>query len=298
MTTPPRRVAANLMAVELRATRNQWTVGALAALAVHAVVIAGMALAPAPKRTVKHDGDEPIEGSGCTTIVSPCRICRGADVLPGSDSTKVHTRRCPEPMRRLLRRKPLRAPPVEVDLLRAEIVENLGEPTGKLPPQTAPPKPELEKQAARVHKVRRLVSRSKLGKLLQGDKTSNKRRSKLGKIIGTRTGRRGGDALVSRKGSAYVREVRLDMQRNFILPGSVPVWLRKKLRARVRITRMTATGGVLAYKVTRKSGNEAFDRTVRALLSGYKAGVRRLPEPPPHILSEINSRGLLIILRG
>ncbi len=292
------RHGADLLALEQRGTRKQLFVGVLAAVGVHTVIIGGLALAPAPARTVESTSAEVIEGSGCTTIVSPCRVCRGADIVPGASATKVHTRRCPEPMRRLLRRKPLRSPPVEVDLLRAEIVENLGDPTGKLPPEALPPKPEQKKQAARVHKVRRLISRSKLGKILSGDKTSDKRRSKLGRIIGTRTGRRGGDGLVSRKGSAYVRDVRLDMQRNFVLPGSVPVWLRNKLRARVRITRMTATGGVLAYKVVSKSGNEAFDRTVRALLSGYKAGVRRLPEPPPHILDEINSRGLLIILQG
>ncbi len=290
--------AAHLVAVEQRTTRNQMVVGAVAAALVHTLVIGGLALAPSPSEAAKESEQEPIEGSGCATIVSPCRICRGSDIAPPASSGKVHTRRCPEPMRRLLRRTALRAPPVEVDLLRAEIVENLGDPAGKLPPDTPPPQPEEQKQAARVHKVRRLVSRSKLGKILAGDKSAAKRRSKLGKIIGTRTGRKGGDGLVSRKGSAYVREVRLDMQRNFVLPGSVPVWLRKTLRARVRITRMTATGRVMTYKVVSKSGNEAFDRTVRALLRGYKAGVRRLPEPPPHILDEINSRGLLIILRG
>jgi hypothetical protein len=33
-------------------------------------------------------------------------------------------------------------------------------------------------------------------------------------------------------------------------------------------------------------------------MNGYKSGSRSLPEPPPHILEEINSRGFVIELRG
>ena len=287
-----------MLAVERRTARNQMLMGAAAAALVHVAVIGGLALSPPSQDQTRSEEDALTEGSGCATTVSPCRVCRGAGEVSLSDDGKVHSRRCPEPIRRLLRRPPIAAPRVEVDLLRAEIVENLGDPTGNLPPETPPPKPEEVRQAARVKKVRKLVSRSKLGTILSGDKTSAAKRSKLGRIIGTRTGRRGGDGLVSRKGSAYVRDVRVAMQRNFVLPGSVPVWLRKSLRARVRITRMTATGQVLAFRVVKKSGNDAFDRTVHGLLVGYKSGVRRLPEPPPHVLTEINSRGLLIILRG
>lgn len=296
---PPALGAAEMLAVERRTVRNRMLVGGAAAAVVHLVVIGGLALAPAPTRAVDGDADLLAEGSGCATTVSPCRVCRGSGGTPASGGDKVHARRCPEPMRRLLRRAAVAAPRVEIDLLRAEIVENLGTPEGKLPPELAPPaKPEEKLQAARVAKVRKLVTRSKLGTLLGGDKTAASRRSKLDSIIGTSAGRRGGDGLVSRKGSAYVREVRLAMQQNFVLPGTVPVWQRKTLQVRVKISRMTATGQVLAYRIVRKSGNDAFDATVNTLLRGYKSGLRRLPEPPPHILTEINSRGLLIILRG
>ena len=288
-----------MLALERRTVRNRMLVGATAAAVVHMVVIGGLALAPAPSHKVAGDAEALAEGSGCATTVSPCRVCRGSATLSGSHDGKVHARRCPEPMRRLLRRAPVNAPRVEVDLLRAEIVENLGDPAGKLPPDALPPsKPEEKLKAARVAKVHKLVTRSKLGKLLTGGKTAQSRRSKLDSIIGTSAGRRGGDGLVSRKGSAYVREVRLAMQQNFILPGTVPVWLRKTLQVRVKIGRMTATGQVLAYRIVSESGNDAFDSTVNNLLRGYKSGLRRLPEPPPHILTEINSRGLLVILRG
>lgn len=291
--------AAAMLAVERRTVRNRMLVGAAAAALVHMVVIGGLALAPTPKPKTEADADALAEGSGCATTVSPCRVCRGSAGLPGTNDGKVHARRCPEPMRRLLRRAAVEAPRVEVDLLRAEIVENLGDPAGKLAPDAAPPlKPEEALKADRVAKVRKLVTRSKLGSLLSGDKTDQSRRSKLDSIIGTSAGRRGGDGLVSRKGSTYVREVRLAMQQNFVLPGTVPVWLRKTLQVRVKISRMTATGQVLGYRIVSKSGNDAFDATVNTLLIGYKSGLRRLPEPPPHILTEINSRGLLIILRG
>lgn len=279
--------------------RSSILAGIGAAITVHFGVIAALALAPAPERATRAATEEVVEGAGCTTVVSPCRLCAGGGAAPEREGGQPRSRRCPEPMRRLQRRTLLLAPRVEVDLLRAELVENFGDPTGTVLPQekvhrTAEQRPPEE----RVRQVKNLIATSKLGNILDGGEKADTQRSKLGRILGTHTGKVGGDALVSRKGSAYVREVRLDMQRNFVLPGTVPVWMRKSLKARVRITRMTATGGVLAYSVEKKSGNDAFDSTVRSLLSGYKAGIRNLPEPPAHILSEINSRGLLVILRG
>ncbi len=245
------------------------------------------------------------ETGGCTSVISPA--CLGesrpkSTPIPPSEDEQPGSRRCPEPLRRLLRREHEPPPPALVDLLEAEIVERLGEADGKALPVNAPKReaaPAQNVQQKRIETLDKLVrADNKLDSILKGGDDGEARRSELGKILGTRTGRADGDGLVNRSGSAYVREVRIAMQKSFVLPGSVPPWLRAELQAKVRITRMTATGQVLEYKIDKRSGNEAFDDTVKALLGGYKAGFRSLPPPPPHVLEEINSRGLIVDLRG
>ena len=270
--------------------------GVAVVLLVHLGLVAAVVLTPAETRATDN---QTTDDGPCTPVVSPS-CCGGGGPISasGSDHGKPGNRRCPEPMRRRQRRELADLPPTTVDLLQAQIIERLGSETGKLPPTTREEHKPKEKTERRLEKVAKIVDDGDLKKILKGGKTSRARRSKLGSILGKATGRKDGDGLVSRKGSAYVREVRIAMQNAFILPGQVPVWLRKELRARVRVTRMTATGRVLAYRVERKSGNDAFDKTVRRLMSGYKSGLRSLPQPPPHILRDINSRGMVISLRG
>ncbi|GEM_PF-2944436 len=276
--------------------RVELLAGIGAVVAVHLGVVGAIVMTPARTRT---EVDSGMDDGPCTSVVSPS-CCGGRVQDTGGGSVgEPGTRRCPEPMRRRQRRRPEDAPASTVDLLQAQLIERLGSETGKLPPTTrAEHKPQQTKEERRRRKISKIVQGGELKKIFKGGKTSRARRSKLGSILGKATGRKDGDALVSRKGSAYVREVRIAMQNAFVLPGQVPVWLRKELRARVRITRMTATGRVLAYRVERKSGNDAFDKTVRSLMARYKSGLRTLPAPPPHILTEINSRGMRISLRG
>ncbi len=246
---------------------------------------------------------EPI--GDCTSVVSPAclgeKSGRSEPIAASRQAKAPGPRRCPEPMRRLLRREVEPPPPALVDLLEAELVERLGDPTGKALPLAPASGPKTAAEAAqqRISAVDKLVrADNKLDAILKGGDEGDARRSELGKILGTKTGQVGGDGLINRKGSAYVREVRIAMQRSFVLPGNVPPWLRAELRAKVRITRMTASGQVLEYAIDKKSGNEAFDDTVQALMAGYKSGLRSLPPPPPHVLEEILSRGLVVDLRG
>jgi hypothetical protein len=297
---------AALAAASARRMRQSLGAGAVVVVLAHAAI--GAAVVWTPRDTAHAAASQASAGgddaSGCASVISPA--CLGekrprGPLPPAKDDEITASRRCPEPLRRLLRREVEPPPSLLVDLLEAEIVERLGERDGTVVPSgpKAEAKPETVEQK-RVETVAKLVrgETAKLDTILKGGAQGEERRSKLGKILGTATGQKGGDGLVSRKGSAYVREVRIAMQQNFVLPGNVPPWLRKELRAKVRITRMTATGKVLEYSVIKKSGNPAFDDTVAALLASYRAGIRSLPEPPPHVLDEINSRGLVIDLRG
>lgn len=288
--------------------RHANVVGSIVVLLAHAAIGTTVWLAPTGQSdeamaaaAAAHSEDT----GGCSSVISPA--CLGesrpkSSAIPPAKDEQPGSRRCPEPLRRLLRRDHEPPPPALVDLLEAEIVERLGEANGKALPVNAPKReaaPTQNVQQQRIETLDKLVrADNKLDSILKGGDDGEARRSELGKILGTRTGRVDGDGLVNRSGSAYVREVRIAMQKSFVLPGTVPPWLRAELQAKVRITRMTATGQVLEYKIDKRSGNEAFDDTVQALLGGYKAGFRSLPPPPPHVLEEINSRGLIVDLRG
>lgn len=277
--------------------RFELVAGVAMVILVHFGIVAAVVLTPA--ETSAEQSETTDEGP-CSSVVSPS-CCSGKVAVTAGESEHgtPGTRRCPEPMRRRQRRAMADLPSATVDLLQAQIIERFGSETGNLPPTTREEHvPEVKKTERRMMQIAKIVDDGNLKKILKGGKKSRARRSKLGSILGKATGRKDGDGLVSRKGSAYVREVRIAIQNNFVLPGQVPVWLRKELRARVRVTRMTATGRVLAYRIERKSGNDAFDKTVRRLMSGYKSGLRMLPTPPPHILTDINSRGMVISLRG
>jgi hypothetical protein len=282
--------------------------GLMVVLGAHGALALVLSLAPAPEpggAPAAAAGPGPSDDpDGCTAVISPAclgeRRPQAQAPPPAPEAELPGARRCPEPLRRLLRREPAPPPEVLVDLLEAEIVERLGDPEGKLAAAPRPPPKPAAEAKARVAALDQLVkpAAKPLAKILAGGQQSEAKRQQLGKILGTKSGQRGGDGLVHRSGSAYVREVRIAMQQAFVLPGNVPPWLRAELRAKVRISRMTATGRVLAFDVLQRSGNDAFDATVRALLGGYKAGIRALPAPPPHVLEQINSRGLVVELRG
>ena len=278
--------------------------GVIVVLVAHSLVLGAVTLAPEPeiaagKAAVAHDTEQT---EGCASIVTPSCVGDPVQVTAteSDDIAPPRSRRCPEPMRRLMRRELEPAPRTEVDLLIAELVERLGDPKGKVV-RVAKPSAATTRvvRQQRVESVRKLIAgkNDKLGNILGGGDKATARRNKLGAILGTATGKKGGNALVSRKGSAYARELKTTVLNHFTVPGDVPPWLRKSLRCRVRITRMTATGRVLSFTMEKKSGNAPFDKAVRRLMNGYKAGLRQLPKPPAHILTAINSRGFVIDFR-
>jgi hypothetical protein len=275
-------------------TRADLGVGMGVAAAIH--VLLGIAIMIAPAGT-GHTEVVTAQEAGCSSVVSPS--CVGAEQRKPAaqtaeekeESKPLDERRCPEPLRRGLRREHEPPPSVAVDLLQAELVAALGSESGKAAQAAGQPLP--------VPKITDgLFGDTKLGSILNENADAQAKKKKLGDILGTATGKVGGEGKVNMPGSAYVREVRQSVQDRFVLPPSVPVWERAGLVAKIRITRMTASGQVLEYSIEKKSGHEGFDDAVADLMRGYKSGMRTLPEPPPHILEEINSRGMMIELRG
>lgn len=285
-------------------TRRDLAVGGVLAALVHVALGATFLLTPPGAEAAAPVDAEP-EKEGCASVVSPA--CVGAGPQKKSTEEPVEEeetavpddRRCPDPMRRILRREAEPPPPVAVDLLQAQLVAAQGVETGKridsgsrpgVGGQQAPKPPSKLAEA--------MGQESKLGDLLNEGDGGEQRKKKLGDLLGRADGVKGGEGAVNMPGSAYVREVKQAVTRTFQTPANVPPWEASTLVAKVRVTRMTAGGQVLEWRLDKKSGNEDYDDAVRALMNGYKSGIRSLPKPPPHILEEINSRGFVIELRG
>jgi hypothetical protein len=281
-------------------TRADLAIGLGFAALIHAVLGVSLILAPAG-----HTGAPPpekLEKEGCASVVSPS--CIG---LPGvkkqvvpplkqQDQTEVQTLRCPEPVRRLLRRDEEPPLPVAVDLLQAQLVAALGDENatpradvGQRPGSGGAQAPKPEKKLAEA-----MGEQSKLGNILEKDEGGDARKKKLGNILGTATGSKDGEGKVNMSGSAYIRVVKQSVTSKFQAPGNIPPWELSGLSVKVRIDRMTATGTILSYHLDKQSGNETFDEAVAAFMAGYKSGMRTLPTPPDDILEQINSRGFTI----
>lgn len=290
------------MAASAALQRGDWIAGGVVAALGHAVMLTAMwfsaEAAPLPEQARQ---DPLVEG--CASVVSPA--CVGAVPLARSEpkpqpELAVSDRRCPEPMKRLLRRELEPPPAVDVDLLQAELVAAIGSEKGVRVDSGAQPGTGGQKapEPAKPTLSEAIGAPTKLGDLLQEGTGGEQKKKKLGAILGRPDGRAGGEGAVNQSGSAYVREVKTAVQRTFTAPAEIAPWELSELVAKVRITRMTATGQVLEWSVAKSSGNDVFDKAIRSLMKGYQSGMRSLPAPPPHLLAEINSRGLVIELRG
>jgi len=289
---------ANVAGTDAGVSRRSVVVGAGVAVAVHALL--GVALALAPAHLTGAPTPEKQEKEGCAAVVSPS--CIG---LPGmkkqkspeakkEDQVDAKARRCPEPVRRLLRREEEPPPPVEVDLLQAQLVAALGDENTK-PRADIGSHPGTGGQYAPDKKLAEAMGeQSKLGSILEKDEGGAARKKKLGNIIGTATGNKDGEGKVNMSGSAYIRVVKQSVTSKFQAPSNIPPWELNGLSTKVRIDRMTASGQILSFHLDKKSGNESFDDAVAAFMAGYKSGMRTLPAPPDDILEQINSRGFTI----
>ncbi len=281
-------------------TRTDLAIGVAVATVVHVGVGFAMWLAPATESGADKPEDD-ARTPNCAAVVSTACIAPGErkTARRQEDDKKlkdIEERRCPEPVRRALRRDLESPPAVEVDLLVAELVAAKGVETGTVVAQPA----QVQKPVESKPKLAEAIGLdSKLGELLDNEpKSDDHKKKKLGDILGRPDGSEHGEGKVNRSGSAYVREVETAIKRTFRVPAGIPPWELVDLEAKVRIVRMTAGGAILEWKFDKKSGNDNYDDAISGLMNSYKSGMRSLPEPPSNILEQINSRGLPMTFRG
>lgn|GEM_PF-397556 len=231
-------------------------------------------------------------------------------------------RRCSAPELRKDRRDPEPTPVKPPKILDAALVPRLGmkqQDKNKLPElqayeqreivedgvnlkrDNAPPAKPLKKRF-RARKARFDRKNRSLRDLLDHvDDDPRKRARSVTDIVGVSDGEITGDGTIRRPGNRYVKRVRRELEREFVVPTHIPSAVLGELRTRIKVRRMGADGAILDYKIIRRSGNGGFDDAVLRLLVQYipeEKGKKRLPVPDPDVLRYINLKGMKIDLLG
>ena len=99
----------------------------------------------------------------------------------------------------------------------------------------------------------------------------------------------------------YARKLAERFTREFTVPASVNRAELPALAMRLRITRISEQGDVLAYDVAARSGDAGFDAAGVALVrrfSSAEGGGLSLPWPDATTLAYVNEHGILVDLQG
>ncbi|NOZ00646.1 MAG: hypothetical protein GXP54_01995 [Deltaproteobacteria bacterium] len=133
------------------------------------------------------------------------------------------------------------------------------------------------------------------------DDDPRKRAMSLDRIIGDRSGVATGVGTDRLDGNVYAGKVAGAIHQRFTVPPFLSESELKRLKMRIRITRVNEAGQILEYKVIRRSRNKAFNdaavRAIRQFIPG-EGGLAHLPSPDGKTLKYINSKGMLVDLDG
>jgi hypothetical protein len=160
-----------------------------------------------------------------------------------------------------------------------------------------------KKKKADLDKRRKKPPEKKLLSAIMGhvDDDPRKRATALDNIIGVSGGSVHGSGREASPGNVYAGKVARLMQRHFVVPTSIPRDELKKLKVRVRISKIGARGEVLTYSIIQRSKSAAYNLASEALIHKFSSkdgGKQRLPEPDPVTLGHVNQHGMIVDLDG
>ena len=229
--------------------------------------------------------------------------------------------RCRQPETRMKRVQPEEDPVSEMEVLEAALIPALGyaqaDPS-KLPKLLTYEQPEIVEEGVNLNenpeKLKELVkefdkkkakrdTKKPLDKRLRDFREDDPRRkaTALDKIIGSDDGEVGGQADITKAGNIYGAKVARALRRVFEVPPFLSIEVLKTLRVKVRINRMLGTGAIIDFKITKKSGNRAFDNAAIAAIHAFvpkEGGRKTLPRPEPAVLRHIKAHGMRFTLDG
>ena len=162
-------------------------------------------------------------------------------------------------------------------------------------------KKDRRHEKARLDKRRK--KRASLGDLIDApeDDDPRKRPQMLDSIIGVEGGSVHGSGVEGRAGDVYLGRLERSLRQSFVVPVFLTEEELKRLRVDVKIIKIDAQGHVLQYRVSRKSGNNAYDGAALGAIRRYvpsEGGSKSFPVPPAEMLDLINRRGVLVKLEG
>lgn len=229
--------------------------------------------------------------------------------------------RCPRVEGRQ-RRRPMEQSPLETpEILEAAMIPALG---GVTPDPRKLPELETIEQSERVEEAINIGNQDpELKKLIKADKAKEAQvdplsdaspldkftanddpranPKSLAHLTGLSSGEIGGQGSEWRPGHEYSRRVARAIKPYFTVPPFIDEESLKKLKVRVKVTRMSVDGSVLAFRVLSKSGDTTFDdAAIKAIkkFSQPDGGSKKLPPPDTKVLAYINAKGLDITLDG
>lgn len=155
-----------------------------------------------------------------------------------------------------------------------------------------------KKQLDRRRKKRKPKLRRDLFNL---DNDPRARPTRFEEITGRLEGDIYGKGMDTAKFDQYFGRLALELHKVFHPPTSLTRKQIQKQRVRIKITRMSVDGTVLAYRVLRKAKKDGFTQSAVAALREFvpaEGGRRQLPSPPADILEFVNKKGVIVDLDG
>ncbi|MBP7126138.1 TonB C-terminal domain-containing protein [Myxococcota bacterium] len=231
--------------------------------------------------------------------------------------------RCPETPVPAARRLPDSPPGSDLGVIEAMIIPRLGMLDARkgLPKLTKYEQPERIEEAVNVRRdvdqpretprmdVRKKEAerdRRKPGSLADilgapDDDDPRKRATALDRIVGNPGGSVLGSGTEASPGNLYAGKVSLAIREVFTVPPFLSDADLKRLRVRIKVTRMNETGQILQYEILETSPDPRFNAAALAALRKFvprEGGVAVLPAPDLETLGHINRRGMVVDLDG
>lgn len=133
------------------------------------------------------------------------------------------------------------------------------------------------------------------------DDDPRKRATALDRIVGSAEGSVYGSGTASLTGNVYAGKVALAIGQQFTIPPFLSQDALMRLRMRVKVTKMSVAGQILAFEMVEASTDTRFNAAALAAVKRFvpsEGGTAYLPSPDASTLDYINRRGMVIDLDG
>ncbi len=148
---------------------------------------------------------------------------------------------------------------------------------------------------------RRQQRKRKIDDLFNPDDDPRANPTSFDKIVGRLDGDVYGKGVDANKLDTYFGRASLEIHKAFNVPSSIGHDELKKQSTEILITKMSASGEILGYRLKKSSANKTYNLAAEATIKMFmptEGGRLRLPAPDQEVLDFVNSKGVIIDLNG